>query len=249
MRDPDIAAGTPGFYLDFEIAAGSESAAEQLENRPKHIELVAVHERTENEPSRATVFVPEAARGSFFRKVEQYRDENTRGGKPKNEDLIARIERATLSVLRSIYTDDPALFPAAGEAIWWEIWLRHAKAEEFDIAARHLGILVQPQNLVFPDREVRLAFGNELAIGRLFLNTDAIAEIRRARDTPSQFMRWSNTEQAGQAAALAGRVELPEERNLAICILDTGVTRSASSHCACARSERRAGLRSRLAGG
>jgi hypothetical protein len=226
LRDPDIAAGTPGFYLDFEIAPGSESAAEQLENRPKHIELVAVHERTENEPSRATVFVPEAARDHFLRKVRQYRDENTPGGKPKNEDLIARIERATLSALRSIYTDDPALFPAAGEAIWWEIWLRHAKAEEFDIAARHLGILVQPQNLVFPDREVRLGFGNELAIGRLFLNTDAMAEIRRARDTPSQFMQWSNTEQAGQAAALAGRIELPEERNLAICVLDTGVTRT-----------------------
>jgi hypothetical protein len=52
--------------------------------------------------------------------VEQYRNENTRGGKPKNQDLIARIERATLSVLQSIYTDDPASFPAAGEAIWWE---------------------------------------------------------------------------------------------------------------------------------
>ena len=24
LRDPDIAAGAPGFYLDFEIAAGSE---------------------------------------------------------------------------------------------------------------------------------------------------------------------------------------------------------------------------------
>ncbi len=224
LRDPDIAAGTPGFYLDFEIAPGSESAAEQLENRPKHIELVAVHEQTENEPPRATVFIPETARDHFLRKVEQYRDENTRGGKPKNQDLIARIERATLSALRSIYTDDPASFPAAGEAIWWEIWLRQAKAEEFDVAARHLVILVQPQNLVFPDREVRLAFGNELAIGRLFLNTDAIAEIRRARDTPSQFMQWSNTEQAGQAAALAGRLELPGERNLAICVLDTGVT-------------------------
>jgi len=68
LRDPDIAAGTPGFYLDFEIAPGSESAAQQLENRPKHIELVSVHERTENEPSRATVFVPEAARDHFFEK-------------------------------------------------------------------------------------------------------------------------------------------------------------------------------------
>ncbi len=33
-------AGTPGFYLDFEIPAGSEKAAELLENRLEHIKLV-----------------------------------------------------------------------------------------------------------------------------------------------------------------------------------------------------------------
>lgn len=48
--------------------AAALAAAEQLENRPKHIEPVAVHERTENEPSRATVFVPEAARDHYLRK-------------------------------------------------------------------------------------------------------------------------------------------------------------------------------------
>ena len=41
-REPDILAGTPGFYLDFELPLGSEDAAERLENRQKHIELVAV---------------------------------------------------------------------------------------------------------------------------------------------------------------------------------------------------------------
>src|SRR5687767_803512 len=40
-RDPDLLAGTSGFYLDFVLPAGSEHAAEALENRPKHVELVA----------------------------------------------------------------------------------------------------------------------------------------------------------------------------------------------------------------
>lgn len=40
-RDTQLLAGTPGFYLDFEIPVGSEKAAELLENRLKHIELVA----------------------------------------------------------------------------------------------------------------------------------------------------------------------------------------------------------------
>jgi len=60
---------------------------------------------------------------------------------------------------------------------------------------------------VFPDREVRLIYGSEITVARLFVNTDSIAEIRRARDTPAQFMHWSNVEQAARAAELAGRVD------------------------------------------
>ena len=72
---------------------------------------------------------------------------------------------------------------------------------------------------------MRLIYGSEITIMRLFVNTDSIAEIRRARDTPAQFMRWSNVEQAALATDLAGRVDAPENPQIAVCILDTGVTR------------------------
>lgn len=225
-REPDVLAGIPGVYLEFEIPAGSEEAAERLENRKKHIELVALRQASANSPALATVFVPDAAADHFLKKVEQYRDENTLTGKPKNEALIARIQSVALAAVRSVYTDDPALFPAAAEPIWWEIWLRDGHAESFDGAVQHLEILAQSQKLVFPDREVRLIYGSEITIMRLFVNTDAIAEIRRARDTPAQFMRWSNVEQAALATDLAARVDAPENPQIAVCILDTGVTQA-----------------------
>ena len=194
-RDPDVAAGTPGVYLDFEIPAGSEEAAERLENRQKHIELVALRQASADTPATATVFVPDTAAEHFLRKVEQYRDENTKKtGKPKNEALIARIQSVVLAAVRSVYTDDAALFPAAGETIWWEIWLRQGHAESFDSVIQRLEVPAQAQRLVFPDREVRLIYGSEITVARLFVNTDSIAEIRRARDTPAEFMRWSNVD-------------------------------------------------------
>jgi hypothetical protein len=225
-REPDVLAGTPGVYLEFEIPAGSEEAAERLENRKKHIELVALRQASANSPATATVFVPDRAADHFLQKVEQYRDENTRTGKPKNEALVARIQSVALAAVRSVYTDDPALFPGAAEPIWWEIWLREGHAESFDGAVQHLEILAQSQKLVFPDREVRLIHGSEITIMRLFVNTDSIAEIRRARDTPAQFMRWSNLEQAALATDLADRVDAPENPQISVCILDTGVTQS-----------------------
>src|SRR5258708_30873135 len=43
-QDAGIDAGTPGVYLHFEIPAGSEERVAFLENRGKHIELVAVRQ-------------------------------------------------------------------------------------------------------------------------------------------------------------------------------------------------------------
>ncbi len=225
-RDPRLATGTPGFYLDFEFPAGSEAAADQLENRQKQIELVAFHERREGQPAVATVFVPDKAADHFLSKVVQYRNEQTRTGKPKNESLVARIDDIALAAVRSVYTDDPALFPLPGQKVWWELWIRQGHAKGFDELARHLEIPVQPQRLVFPDREVHLVLADDATIGLLFLNSDSVAEIRRAKDTPAVFVDWSNTEQAAWTADLAGRVVLPADRDIAVCVLDTGVTRA-----------------------
>jgi hypothetical protein len=116
-REPALTPETPGFYLDFEIPPGSENAAELLENRPRHIELAAVRQESDTAPAVATVFIPDTAVDHFLKKIEQYRNENTPAGKPKNEALIARIQNIALAAVRSVYTDDPALFPAAGQEI------------------------------------------------------------------------------------------------------------------------------------
>lgn len=225
-REPNLALGTPGSYFDFQIQPGSEIAIDLLENRKKSIELVTVHQGSPTGPMVATVFVPDSAAEYFSKKVEAYRSENTEKGKPKNEALIARIESIALSAIRSIYTDDQTIFPAAGEQIWWEIWIRQGHVDAFNAVLRRLNVPVSPQRLVFPDREVCLVFGNEITIARLFLNSDAIAELRRAKDTPALFVNWSNVEQAEWATDMAGRLMVSEDRDVAVCVLDTGVTRA-----------------------
>jgi hypothetical protein len=223
-RDSALLAGTPGFYLDFEIPAGSENAAELLENRLKHIELVAFRQPVTTEAATATVFVPDTASEHFLKKVDKYEQENTRKGNPKGEALIARIDRVTIAAVRSLYTDDPDLYPADGEAIWWEVWLRNGHTESFRTVAERLNLPVQQTRLSFPDREVCLVYGDSAAIGRLFLNCDSIAELRRAKDLPGQFVTWSNIEQADWANDLAARIVMPITDDVAVCILDSGVT-------------------------
>jgi len=225
-RDPNLAAGAPGFYLNFEIPPGSEEAAELLENRVKQIELVTVRQASDESPALATVFVPDTAVDHFLQKVEAYRSEQTKKGRPKNEPLIARIQNVALAAVRSLFTDDPALLPDADEQIWWEIWIRQGRADTFDTVAHRLNLTVQQNRLAFPEREVRLVYGDEITIARLFVNSDAIAEIRGAKDTPSPFVSWSNVEQAAWATDLVGRLNGPDNSSVAVCVLDTGVTQA-----------------------
>lgn len=141
-RDQTVAEGEKGFYLEFEIPAAERDAVEGLENKPAKIELVAVKPAADNqEMVSATVFVPERSADFFAKKVETYRDENTKSGKPRNERLVARIEDVRLGAVRSSFTDDMALFPTASRQAWWEVWVRDGRLETFRHVAQRLNVM------------------------------------------------------------------------------------------------------------
>lgn len=226
-RDDVVAEGERGFYLEFDIPAAERAAVEALENKPKAIELVAVRPVAEGEDTvSATVFVPEQSADFFAKKIEAYRDENTQTGKPKNEALIARIEDVRLAAVQSLFTDDAPLFPPAGRPAWWEVWLREGRLDTFRTVARRLNVAVKEHTISFPERDVVLALADEAMMGQLVENTDAVAELRIAKDTPSVFLEMRPVEQAKWAGNLAKRVDPPGLLAPAVCILDSGVSRA-----------------------
>src|SRR5664280_91741 len=92
-REEGVAEGAAGFYLQFDIPVDHQGAIDSLENKPKAIELVAVRPPAEGDTTlSATVFVPEDSADFFDKRIEAYRDEETKSGRPKNENLIARID-------------------------------------------------------------------------------------------------------------------------------------------------------------
>lgn len=205
-RDETIAEGERGFYLEFEIPTAERTALDGLENKPKSIELVAVRLPEDGgELISATVFVPEKSADFFVKKIEAYRDEDTRTGKPKNEALVARIEDIRLAALRSLFTDDMTLFPQAGRQAWWEVWLREDRLGTFRTVAERLNVVLKEHIISFPERDVVLVLANESTMVRLVGNTDAIAELRIAKDTPSLFLEMGAVEQVEWAADLAER--------------------------------------------
>jgi len=224
-RDPAVAEGERGFYLDFDVPADHQSALDGLENRQKKIELVAVKPLADGEETiRATVFIPEAQADYFATKVEQYRDEETKKGNPKNQNLVARIDDVRLSAVRSLFTDDEALYPPDGRLAWWEVWLRDGKIPAFRAVAERLNVALKQHLVSFPERDVVLALAAPATMARLVLHSDAVAELRAPKDTPSFFLDMRPIEQAEWAGDLVGRLTGPGALAPAICILDSGAT-------------------------
>src|SRR5580658_5532715 len=226
-RDASVAEGERGFYLQFKIPVSERAAVEELESKRGAIELVAVKPLAEGDESvSATVFVPERSANFFTQKIEAYRDEDTRWGKPKNEALIARIETVRLGAVRALFTDDIELYPAAGLPAWWEVWLRDDRLEAFRRVAARMNVTLKEHAINFPERDVVLALADEAVMTRLVTNTDAIAELRLAKDTPRLFLDMRPVEQAAWVDDLAQRLTGPRDNAPAICLLDSGANRA-----------------------
>ena len=140
-REPGIAEGEPGFSLQFDVPAEQKSALDSLENIPKAIELVAVKSAGEDQQTvSATVFVPESAEDFFQNRIEAYRTKNElwEAETPKSH---YSIEDVRLGHAAALFTDNMALFPAAGVQKWWEVWVRNGLLNEFKtVAGRYTSV-------------------------------------------------------------------------------------------------------------
>ena len=168
---------------------------------------------------------PYKASAFLQRKLQEYRTQVTTAGRPRNENLINRIDSVAVAAIHSFFTDDTKQLPREGQSIWWEVWIRGGLLDHFRAAAANIGIELRTDEVLsFAEREVLLAFANMATLGRLITNSDAIAEIRLARDTPASFLTMNNIEQREWADALLANLEAPPQNAVSVCVLDSGVT-------------------------
>ncbi len=223
-----------GLCLEIVGEQGYELKIESLQDlrlRPP-IEVQSV--KCVNDQVHATIYVPEGKLANFVKKIERYERENTRGEqpRPKNEDLVAGISGIRFPVLRSFWTDDENLFPSSNtERIWWEVWIRVAPSETSDDAFAAFVAVIADSNLrvsqhaiKFPERLIFLAHGSAQDWIQVFVPLlDRIAEFRKAKEVPTEFLRLSAQDQRAFVDDLAGRVVLPDLDAPSVCLLDFGV--------------------------
>ncbi|BAY59298.1 hypothetical protein NIES2135_61750 (plasmid) [Leptolyngbya boryana NIES-2135] len=229
LRVKDLTYGESGFYLEFTVNK-EEFKEISLDDRRKQIELRAVRlSETDDKLIHATVFVPDKAAKHFLKKIENYRDKNSKWDKPQNQGLVTRLDDIRLGAVRSLFTDRKELYPPPDQTIWWEVWLKRDRRADFLEIAEKLNFQVKSHSLSFPEREILLALTNITTIATIIRNTDGIAELRIAKDNPSfYFQELEVLEQADWVEALKRQLFYPTSDQIAAAILDGGSNRSHS---------------------
>lgn len=214
-----------GIYLAFESEQDFELKFASLEFQPSRIELCNV-KRVDGKYI-ATVFVPEGKLAHFLTKITQYQSENTNKNQPKNRELVESISAIKLAAIDALWTDEPELMPDAGQAMWWEVWLRHSDKFDYEAFVRehapHLNLRVSAESIRFLDRTIILVFGTREQISHSIHLLGTIAELRKAKDTADFFTGMSRQDQRAWMEQTLENLTPPLDTAPTVCILDTGV--------------------------
>ncbi|NJD65723.1 MAG: S8 family peptidase [Chloroflexi bacterium] len=220
-----------GIYVTFESFPGIELAIESLDVRQGSLrpELRTVQAALQTDGQRvefATVFIPDGRLGYFLQRVQQYL-ETVESERPRNSKLLDRVQGVALASIERLWTDRVEDFPAAGDVVWWEVWLRRRDGLEVDrlrsfAAVRDIN--VGPRVLSFPERLVVLARASATQLASALDVLDDLAELRAPRSFPQVLASETAIDQQDWVEQLVARTTASEPSAAAVCILDTGIS-------------------------
>lgn len=222
-----------GVYLEVSGAQGYDLVLKGLEAPQEGVRLANVKTDPDTETIKATIYIPEGKESYLIKKIEKYANERTAKNHPRYNDLVSSIEDIKLALFESFWLDSPAMLPHE-EPVWCELWLRFGehdesvetwyKAEEaITSICQELNIPIDENNIVFPERIVKLIYANASSLKALIDSCSFVAEIHRAPAPTSFFEELSNAEQKDWADDLLSRTTF-EKGNVSVCLLDTGLT-------------------------
>lgn len=213
--------GNEGITVVFRSEPDYELKHESLDLKSQGIELLNV--QTYESINYATVFIPEGRLSVFFKRLEGYAAES-----PKHVKLLANIAEIRKATVEALWTDEQNLFPAEQDSIWWEVWLRDLTSNIdalsfFRENAPHFGLQAGSASLRFPDRTVLLAYGTRNQIAESVDLLSCIAELRRAKESPSVFLNMPRREQQEWADDVLRRLDYTNRGDISVLVLDTGI--------------------------
>ena len=187
--------------------------------------LLSVSPATDEAPERALVWVSDQYRAAFLKQFEDYVTKVSRGGHPRNRELVANMSRIRATVLRDLWQSEGE--PDTTGVRWWELWLLPV-SDAVDLAERFAqaaGLTLIGRHLYFDTRTVVWIQACWTDLLPLPFTAVPIAEIRRPQfvDTIEDLTLDEQQELVGD---LSGRITPAQPEAPAVCLVDTGARRT-----------------------
>jgi hypothetical protein len=223
-------------YIEFESALNFELAFDRFEDVAGNYRLAsckaqlsANSEGNQQIIYKIAVYLNKTAVSNFLNKVEKYLTEETKTGKPKNQNLIANIENIRAATLESFWQEPEIDFPSSDVSLWWEVWFSGSNKEVIEETLNSLStdtVLTNSRLLVFPENIVGLIKATPEELGERLLYVDNLAEIRKPIETADFFTNLDKDWEGDFISDLRGRINNQiEMNNVSVCLLDSGVNR------------------------
>ena len=216
-----------GAYIEVELRRGTRADALDLKGEDIRAGATKV---TEANDRTIALYVPDHARPVLEQILDDYLNGPlSKKGNPPQKAKVESIEAIRTARLETFWTDAPEALPRdAQQQIWWALWC-HADSEAAieDVCARlNVRAAGRDRRLYFPEIAVIPVLATRATIELMLFATGAIAELRRADDTPVFFTDDVAGDQHVWTDGLAGRIVWPGTDAPAVCMFDTGVNRA-----------------------
>lgn len=171
-------------------------------------------------------YAPGPALETLETKVVAFRDENARGGRPKNADLVQSIGRLQPARLRALWRGPAAAFPAlAATVIDWEVWVATGQAEAFVAAAVAANLHVAAERLTFPEQTVLRVTASRNALADIVRSAPAMVTALAKPATTAEFFDGLPVDGQPQwSQDLLDRTTFANPASVRLALMDTGVT-------------------------
>jgi hypothetical protein len=221
----------PGIYLNVEGRAREIMTTSGL--NASGLKLLSVQSGENGTPSYATVFATENGINKLRKKIADFETENTKpteknpDGRPKNADLAQTIQAIVEAGLSALWRSPTTRFPEGQAAVYWEVWLEPASANQFIRSASKLGIIFKSERIEFPEDIVVIANATPKKLALAVRRFASVRALAAPSTTADFFDELDAEDQAQWVSELRRRATYQTQTDPNyITLLDRGVSRA-----------------------
>lgn len=214
-----------GIFLSIVSDNGTELDVEKFDNKSFKLKTLKLEEGQQV----LTFYTSNEKKDVFRSRIEQFINDDTRGGKPKNRPMLNNIFLIRPSTLEDLWTDDISLLPKDSESIIkCEAWVtfddEEARNNFLKKIDEKLYSYISKSYITLPTVTIFKISANRNQIEGLIAENPDIVELRISSENPSVFIDMDIPSQHEFTDDFNQRIQLePSENDIFVSILDTGV--------------------------